>query len=654
MGNGKYILRAAMLGLFSMYLPVAADIRLPAIFGDNMVLQHSSRVAIWGEADVNEKIKINCSWCSQGWKTTAGAKGRFKVVIDSPKAGGPYWMTLSGNNTVEINNMLAGEVWLCSGQSNMAVPVKGAAGAESELGNADHPGIRLFTVGYNPATRPRTDCSGNWAVCSPETAWNFSAVGYYFGKKLHSDLNVPIGLISSSRGSTAIEFWMDAEGLDKFEEFHPALEELEKDSLRIEQRWSRYEEEERQWFDNLNKLDANQRWMEPDLDDSAWRTTKVPSCYRQMGMGDFDGAIWFRREISLPEEWMGKAATLELGRIDDMDITWVNGVRVGSQERPEYQTPRRYDVPENVLKTGSNSIVVRVMDTGGWGGFGDADNRCRLVPADAGQEPLGLAGDWHYNVGLDIRNQTPRPIRPPLLSTSLYNGMIAPLLPFVIKGVIWYQGESNALRAWQYRYLFPNLIRAWRKAWGQGDFPFYFVQIAPFGYREAFIGPELREAQAMALSLPGTGMAVTMDIGSPANIHPKNKQEVGRRLALWALAGEYGRRDLVCSGPLYKSMEIEGDRIRLSFDFIGGGLFVKGGPLTYFHAAGSDKVFHAAVADLDGDTIVVHSEKVKAPVAVRYGWSNDAEPNLFNREGLPASSFRTDDWQGVTYGRKIP
>jgi sialate O-acetylesterase len=378
---------------------------------------------------------------------------------------------------------------------------------------------------------------------------------------------------------------------------------------------------------------------------------QVPAEWGATELSGFDGAVWFRKEFELDSSMAGKGLTLTLGPIDDQDITWINGNRVGATEGPgKWQAPRTYKVPASVTKSGKNVIVIRVLDTAGGGGLTGKPEQVMLKAKNG--PSISLAGKWRYKKGFDIKTMAPAPTPPAGLNahspSSLYNAMIAPLIPYRIKGAIWYQGESNAGRAYQYRTLFPLMITNWRNDWNIGDFPFYFVQIAPYNYGGAPIAAELREAQFMTLSLKNTGMAVTMDIGNPRDIHPRNKQDVGKRLALWAMAKDYGKKNIVYSGPLYKSMKIEGSRIRLSFDHINGGLLAKDGPLTHFIIAGQDKQFERATAKIDGDTIVVSSFKVDKPVAVRYGWTNDAEPNLFNRAHLPASSFRTDDWPGVT------
>ncbi len=404
---------------------------------------------------------------------------------------------------------MVGEVWICSGQSNMAMSVQRVNNAAREIEKADYPKIRLFSVARQIGEEPMVDCKGNWLECSPESVSGFSAVAYFFGRDLNKKLDVPIGLINTSWGGTVAEAWTRKEALDGDQDFTPIFERHQ---------------------NNIDNYDKNMKQYEIRL-----------------------------------KTWQDK--------VKDAKV---------KDKKP----PRR---PRKPMKWSQNS------------------------PA------------------------------------ALYNGMIAPLIPFTIKGAIWYQGEANTARAWQYRKIFPNMITNWRRDWALGDFPFYFVQLAPFNYGPGRESHELREAQLMTLALKNTGMAVTMDIGNPKDIHPKNKQDVGKRLALWALAKTYGRKKLTHSGPQYKSMQVQGNIIRLTFDCVGAGLTAKNEPLTHFTIAAADKNFIPADARIDGETIIVSADGVAKPVAVRYAFTNAAQPNLFNKDGLPASSFRTDAWPGKTY-----
>ena len=392
--------------------------------------------------------------------------------------------------------------------------------------------------------------------------------------------------------------------------------------------------------------------MDAALDHGSWQKIAQPAAWEGAGIGKFDGTVWFRKSVELPASWKGRELTLELGPIDDLDVTWFNGTKVGSSlDRGKRRTPRSYRVRGEAVRAGTNVIAVRVHDTGGAGGMHGRPDQMKLR---CGDDEISLSGEWRYHVGTP-QTRLPRvPARSRLHAnapTALFNGMISPLIPFAIRGAIWYQGESNRGRAAQYRTLLPALIADWRAHWGRGEFPFYFVQIAPFSYGgDIGQAAELREAQLRTLAVPNTGMAVTMDIGNPSDIHPKNKQDVGRRLALWALAKIHGKTDLVYSGPIYNSMRSEKGSIRLIFDHVGGGLTSGDEPLSHFTIAGSDRKFVPAQAVIDGDTILVTSPEVREPVAVRFAWGAADEPNMKNREGLPASSFRTDDWPMVTGG----
>lgn len=407
-----------------------------------------------------------------------------------------------------------------------------------------------------------------------------------------------------------------------------------------------------EWEQKLARIDpgTKENWQDPILDDADWKTMELPSPWTGTELSKVDGIIWFRRVINLPPSWTGRDLELHLGLIDDIDITWVNGVRVGTTLA--WMNERFYRIPASVLHEGPNVIAIRVIDPRrGEGGFTGKkeDMHLKQVGTET-KTSVSIAGQWKYKFGApasweDIPQSDADKKLNQNTPTSLYNAMIHPLIPFRIAGVIWYQGESNCYNPILYRTLFPAMISGWRSQWGQGDFPFYYVQIAPYQYGDKTCSQAIREAQLMALDkVPNVGMAVLMDIGQEKDIHPVNKLNVGKRLSLWALAKTYGFKDIVYSGPLYKGMKIENDRIRISFNYTDGGLTAKSGPLTDFMIAGEDQKFVPAAAVIDGSSVVVSSPDIKNPVAVRYAWSNWTTPNLFNTAGLPASSFRTDDW----------
>lgn len=535
------------------------------------------------------------------------------------------------------------------------------ADAEAEIADADHLGLRLFNVKNVIAQEPLDDVNGQWVVCSPESVPGFSAVGYFFGRELLQALEVPVGLVAPNWGGTLSEAWTSRETLAGISEFAPPLERLAQaiasdgdpeDSLAVKQAV---------WWKSLEQQDPGHRelWMSADLDLTDWLDAPVPGQFSDAGLGSFDGCVWYRRTVEVPEEWVGQPLALELGPVDDMDLTFLNGQLVGStREAGQHTKPRVYAVDAGVARAGANVIAVCAVDTGGAGtlggtGEGAPPMRLRLASDPAGSG-LTLEGTWKAKAGLTMQSAGPFPSGSWFHAnypTALYNGMIAPLLPFGIRGAIWYQGESNRPRAAQYRTLFPAMIGDWREKWGLGAFPFYFVQIAPYRYAgDTGQAAELREAQTLTLATPNTGMAVTMDIGNPDDIHPRNKQEVGRRLALCALAGTYGI-EVVHSGPMYRSMVVVGNQARLHFAHTDGGLVAEGEGVTHVTVAGQDRVFHPAEARIAGDLLVVRCEAVAHPVAVRYAWGAADVPNLKNGAGLPAPSFRTDDWEMVSAWR---
>lgn len=658
-------------GVASLALTFAApsaraggDLRLAGIFGEHMVLQQQTEAPLWGWAEPGALVSVTSSWSDETLSGTADAAGRWSVVLATPTAGGPHSLVIEGSERIELSDVLIGEVWVCSGQSNMEQSVAdvrpgyiGVRDSEAELAAADHSRIRLFNVVNAIAPTPREDCEGEWLPCNAASVSSFSAAAYFFGRELLGELDLPIGLIGANWGGTVAESWTSRATVEGFEAFAPALALVERLALNGGGGDDGIVTLRTAWWDELERKDTGSGtagWRTAAFRPEGWHTMELPTAWEAAGLEGVDGVVWFRRAVDLPEEWAGQALVLELGPIDDMDTTWFNGQRVGGTETGgQWQTPRRYEVPAGLARAGRNDVCVRVYDWGGGGGiWGKPEQMQIAAPALDGAIPVSLSGAWSFREGVPQRALASWPSAPELhanLPTALFNGMISPLVPLAMRGAIWYQGESNLSRAWQYRTLFPAMIRDWRAHWGRGEFPFYFVQIAPFAYgSDRGAAAELREAQFMTLSTPHTGMVVTMDVGNPSDIHPRNKQDVGRRLALWALARTYGREELVCSGPLFRSMSLRGARVHLNFDHIGGGLQARGGDLTHFTVAGADRVFHPARAVIEGDAVVVTSPLVGRPLAVRYGWGAADEPNLFNAEGLPASSFRTDAWPGVT------
>jgi sialate O-acetylesterase len=640
--------------LLAISLQTSANIRLPKILSDNMVLQRNKPITLWGWADANENITV--TFKQQTKSTKADKSGKWTVTLSSETAGGPFNLTLKGKNSITLSNILIGEVWVCSGQSNMEWPLAQVTNATQELKDASFPEIRQFLVQKSVSLKPEVDVrGGDWKLCSSQAASNFTAVGYFFARELHKKLKVPIGLINTSWGGTHSETWTSKEAFEQSPEFKDmiaALPNLELDAL-AKQRAESVLIKLKSMNISLPASNVDQ-WKDLNYNDQAWNTMTLPSLWEQQQLEDIDGTIWFRKTILLTAADAGKEALLKLSMIDDSDQSYVNGVLVGSTNR--YNEKRTYQVPANVLKEGRNIIAVRVEDTGGGGGiYGDATD---LSLTTKGNASISLAGVWQYNMESLLANANS--IGPNAYPTLLFNAMLNPLTPYAIQGTIWYQGESNAGRAHQYRTAFPLMIQDWRKHWKQGDFPFYFVQLANFNSangtsEKGSTWAELREAQSMTLSLPNTGMAVITDIGEANDIHPRNKQDVGKRLAAIALANNYGEK-IVSSGPVYQSMSVSGNKIKISFTQTGSGFWIKDkyGYLKGFEIAGADQKFQYAKAWVEGNDVIVSAEAVSSPVAVRYGWADNPEDiNLYNKEGFPASPFRTDTWKGITTEAKF-
>jgi sialate O-acetylesterase len=649
----RIILMAAIICLCTMVtsIPAYSAVRLPGVLGSAMVLQRNRPIRIWGWADGCEKVSVIFNGMTM--KTMASAEGRWSVTFPALKEGGPHIMVIKGENLITLDNILMGDVWVCSGQSNMEWSVRDSQNGEREIADAQHPQIRFLTVPKNLATVPVDDIQGtSWRICSPETAGQFSAVGYFFGREIHRRTQVPIGLINTSWGGTNIEAWTSADCLSKVHELEQCVKQaaaLSPEELKARNKKA-LENLSARFGLTTSKPMKTDGWGSRDVDLTFWQNIEVPGAWEKKGLGDVDGIVWFRAEIIIPAELCAKPASLHLGKIDDSDMTYVNGRLIG-ETKGLYDKPREYLLPPGTLTPGSNTIAVRIEDTGGDGGFWGSPWDMKLM---SGSTEIPLAGLWKcrpspekLSVGGSARN-------PNAIPACLYNGMIHPLSNLQVRGAIWYQGEANTAQAYQYRTLFPLMIRCWREKWRQPDMPFFFVQLANF--MEADRTPsesewaELREAQLKTLSLPGTGMAVTIDIGDASDIHPRNKQDAGIRLALNALRLVYGQ-DVVNCGPVYKSMRVDGENVIISFVESRRRLVVKDkyGYLKGFAIAGPDRRFRWAKARVEGDRVIVWSEGVKNPAAVRYAWGNNPDDaNLFNEDRLPASPFRTDDWPGIT------
>ena len=624
-----------------------ADVKLAPPFASHMVLQRDTKLPVWGTADPREKITVR--FAGQKRTTRADDDGRWHVELSPVSASSkPREFIVTGSRKsppITLADVLVGEVWICGGQSNMErqlgprPPQKPIIGWQEEVAAAHHPQIRQLYVSQRLAATPQSSADATWTVCTLETVSDFTAVGYFFARDLFEKLDVPIGIIHSSWGGTPVEAWTSAGALKAFPEFDESIKALADTARDPAAARKSYDERLAKWYDEMDPAQHAREWREAAFDDRDWESMTLPGAWEEAGHAGWDGVAWFRQRFDLPATWKGGDIELRLSAVDDADTTWVNGNHVGGLTG--WDTPRVYRVSGSTLKPSGNVIAVRILDTGGNGGIWDAAMPFQIVATDGSFAPVSLAGAWrcHFATPLDSGHRPPLDVsQSPGNPTVLYNGMIAPLVPYAIRGVIFYQGEANADRAHQYRTLFPAMIADWRRQWHQGDFPFLFVQIAPF--RE--MPPEIREAQLIAWqSTKNTAMAVTIDCGDAGDIHPANKKPVGERLALAARALAY-QEPIEFSGPVFHSSAFAPGRAVLHFTHVGSGLMAKNGALMGFTAAGKDGRFHPATAVIVGDTVVVTSSEVSQPTAVRYGWENVASGNLFNREGLPSSPFRTD------------
>lgn len=636
------LLRGLLVGLLLGMAPARGDVAPASLFCDHAVLQQGLPIPVWGTAADGENVTVTLAGQTV---STQARDGTWNVRLAPMPAGGPHVLTIRGRNRIEINDVLIGEVWVCGGQSNMERQLglrewqKPIKDWEAEAATADFPQIRHFGVAQRLALEPQARADGRWLVCTPHTAPEFTAVGFFFGRALHLARGTPVGLIHSSWGGTPAESWTSQEGIATLPELSETAVRLARVRRDPDAARAEFEQDLARWFaanDPGSAMDV--AWSGTKVDTMAWPVMRLPVLWENAGLTDFDGIVWFRREFDLPADWSNHDAELHLGAIDDIDTTWINGRAVGSSN--VWNAPRVYRIPAAALHPGRNVIAVRVLDTGGGGGMWGTD-AMRLTRVDEPAQSIPLDGDWHYRASLSTRNAPPPPVDPaisPGTPTVLYNGMIAPLLPYAIRGVIWYQGEANSGQAQLYRRIFPNLVADWRRAWGEGEFPFLYVQIAPF----IQMPPEIREAQRLSLTtIPNSAMVVTLDVGDANDIHPADKRPVGERLALAARALAYGEK-IEYSGPLFQAVRIDGNRAILDFSHVGGGLVAKGGDLKGFTVCGADRVFHPAHATIIGASVEVSAPEVAAPTAVRYAWANVPEGNLFNDAGLPASPFSSD------------
>lgn len=626
---------------------LSGEVKLPRLIGDGMVLQRDTEIRIWGWADPGETVSVD--FRDGSYQTETGEDGKWEILLPEMDAGGPWSMTVEGENRIELSNILIGDVWVCSGQSNMELPVRRVHwNYKEEFSNCKNNQIRQFKAPqtYDFKKRLKDYGSGEWVSLDENTVMDFSAVGYFFARDLYNRYGVPVGLINTAIGGSPAEAWMSEEALKAFPAHYEEMQRMKDDSL-IRSIQESDQKRINKWYQELGKKEkayneAEKPWHQPEVDHSDWKSVQLPGYWDEEGIEPLNGSVWYRKTIELDAKHADQPAKLLLGRIVDADSVFVNGEFVGNVT---YQyPPRRYDIPADVLEEGENTIAVRVINSGGIGGF-VPDKPYQL---DFAQSSVDLTGEWKYRIGAKmdaLAGQTFIRWKP----GGLFNAMIAPLLNYKSKGVIWYQGESNTDKAEEYGALFPAMIKDWRANWAQNELPFLFVQLANF--MEPPEEPQesswamLREAQTKALELPNTGMTVAIDVGEWNDIHPLNKKSVGHRLVLTARKVAYNE-DVVASGPVFESMKIKDNKAILSFNHIGSGLKCAGEKLKEFAIAGEDNDFVWAKARIKGDKVIVWSEEVENPVAVRYAWAdNPDDANLYNEEGLPAVPFRTDSKQ---------
>ncbi len=630
---------------------------LPDLFDDHLVLQRGRSNLIWGWDRPGQLVTLDVEG-RPPVATTTGADGSWRVRCPELPTGGPYTLHLTGSAERSLEDVLVGEVWLASGQSNMEFPLASARDAADEIAAADFPSIRLFHVERATAGQPQRAVEGEWRVCTPKGADSFSAVAYFFAREIHSRLGVPVGILHSSWGGTPIEAWTSDAALRAvpgFDQELARLAELERDAPRL-----RAEHQARvlAWEREALPVDPGNTgeargWASPQLDDEAWPPLTAPGYWQSQGLR-FNGVLWFRRSVDIPSSWAGQDLVLSLGAIDDFDVTYFAGVEVGAHPKgtpSAFRIERRYVVPGSLVKAGRTVVAVRIFDHFGDGGFVGPKSQMYLAPVAREAERVDLSGSWRHQVEHEIPlvpgevwqtfplAPVPEPEHYPAV---LYNAMIAPLIPYGLRGALWYQGESSVERHGHYRNHQVALIRDWRTRWGLGQFPFYLVQLA--GYRASPDWPYLREAQAQSLSEPVTGLAVAFDVGNPLDIHPRNKQDVGRRLALLALARTYSQ-SVDCDGPTLGCVAIEPGRVTVHFSHADG-LRTRDGAeaVLGFALAGEGRNYHPADARIDGETVVLASAAVAEPCTVRYAWADHTDVNLVNGAGLPALPFRTDGY----------
>jgi sialate O-acetylesterase len=625
----RLLLPILLLPIVAGAAPASANVSLPHIYSNHMVFQQNEPLPLRGMASPKESVSVLMAGPGEKVKrgnVTAGPDGAWSVILPAHKAGGPYKITVSGKNIIVLEDVLIGEVWVCSGQSNMAMILADAKDAPTEIAVANYPQLRLFASNFAVRATPQGDVTaGRWKKCTPENANQFSALGYLFGRDLQQALKVPVGIVVSAAGGTVIESWVNQPGIT-----------MEPSSTSLRDEYQRQ-------VANLPGAIEDAGWQAPEYVDAAWKSMTVPGAWEASGQGldNLDGAVWFRREVIIPDAWAGKPLLLNFSAIDDGDVTYFNGLQVGAMNVDTplvWKLARQYVVPASAVKAGRAVIATRITDQLGAGGFVGKPEEMWLGLASHPEDKLPLDGAWKYKVAEKWPTTN--------LPTGLYNGMVAPWTALPIAGVAWYQGESNASNAASYRQLLPKLIQGWRAAWKQNSLSFLVVQLPGYGVDGPLPAESawaaLREAQAQsAIEIPHVGLAVTLDLGEVDNIHPKNKQGVAQRLAQLALARVYNR-EIVATGPVCDAAHIEGNAVLLHFKNADKGLVLRGEELKGFAIAGADRQFVWGRASITGQSIRVQSDQVPAPLYVRYGWANSPVSSLYNAAGLPAAPFRTE------------
>ncbi len=640
-----------------------AQVKLCRLFSDHAVLQRQKPLPVWGSAQPNEALTVRLA--GQIQKTTADTEGVWRVTFTPFEAGGPFKLTVeAASDTVSVKDILFGEVWLCSGQSNMEFTVAQSKDFLIERKNANFPQIRHYKVEHEVSLEPQKEVkTGSWVICQAETVGGFTGVGFFFAREIYQKMSmrtpsesVPIGILHSSWGGSQIESWISKEAMETSDELknyaqnYPAS--WDDADMRIERS---LKQKLLGRMDNYPTLEDEKMYLTADFDFSKWLTSNPLGQWDWKGIWAWRGNGFMAKMVEIPSEMVGKITTLGLAECFSYNEIYINGKPVSAGL---LRGARKILIPANTWQVGMNRLMIKMNKTiePEWFGLGLQGSPDDLFVSNDAQKITLSGNDWKLMPAFAEPHSFLHSSNN--VGSSIYNNMIAPLIPFALRGALWYQGESNAGRAYQYRKTFPLMIEDWRKRWND-EFPFYFVQLATYGSdqnsNQGSNWAELREAQAMTLKLPKTGMVVTTDVGNPNDIHPTNKQDVGKRLAAVALNQTYNQA-ILPSGPMYKSVAFDKGKATISFDFIGKGLVSKDkyDYLKGFEIAGDDHVFYYAKAEIVGDKVVVYHPKGVKPTSVRYAWSDaPVDSNLFNTEGFPACPFRTDNWKGVTEGGRF-